>query len=214
MLPSSGGISRIAASVGRGFRLSYTRFRDAPIPAISGSLEASAMNSLPLRSWKAWVLLGAGLSFFSTVGLSAWAIGQGRTPAPCARPDTKRALCASRQDAAPVMVPLKKSPWQMWRGVPPARPLGPTAPLASSSLSVGMTDTQVLNLASWGRPARIAREKNGATWNERWIYVDRATGAERRALRFENARLVTLDDVTPTADAAPTAEMHAEVLIR
>jgi hypothetical protein len=104
------------------------------------------------------------------------------------------------------MVPLKKSHWQMWRGVSPVRPAGPAAPLASSNLSLGMSDTQVLNLASWGRPARIAREKNGATWNERWIYVDRATGAERRALRFENAQLVALDDAAPT-------EMRAEALI-
>ncbi len=166
------------------------------------------MNSLPLRSWKAWILLGAGLSFFSTVGLSAWAIGQGRSPAPCFASDTKRASCVARQNSAPAMVPLKKSHWQMWRGVSPVQPAGLAAPLASSNLSLGMTDTQVLNLASWGRPARIAREKNGATWNERWIYVDRATGTERRALRFENALLVALDDV------APTAEMHADALIR
>ena len=98
----------------------------------------------------------------------------------------------------------------MWRGVSPARPLGPATPLASPNLALGMTDTQVLNLASWGRPARIAREKNGATstWSEHWIYADRATGAERRGLRFENARLVALED------AAPAAEMHAEYLIR
>ena len=155
------------------------------------------MNSLPLRSWKAWVLLGAGLSFFSTVGLSAWAIGQGRVPAPCAATDTKRASCASRQDTAPTTVPLKKSHWQTWRGVSPARPTGPATPLASSYLTIGMTDTQVLNLATVGRPARIAREKSGALWNERWIYIDRATGAERRALRFENARLVAFEDAGP-----------------
>jgi len=108
------------------------------------------------------------------------------------------------------MVPLKKSQWQMWHGVSPARPTGPVSPLASPYLALGMTDTQVLNLASWGRPARITREKNSATstWSERWIYVDRATGTERRALRFENARLIALDD------AAPTAELHAEFLIR
>lgn len=168
-----------------------------------------AMNSIPLRSWKAWVLLGAGLSFFSTVGLSAWAIGQGRSPAPCSASQTKRALCASRPDTASAMVTLKKSHWQMWRGVsPPGRPLGPATLLASPYLSIGMTDTQVLNFAGLGRPASIAREKNGALWSERWIYIDRATGAERRALRFENARLVAFDD------AAPTAEPRDEVLIR
>ena len=116
--------------------------------------------------------------------------------------------CAARQNAPPAMVPLKKSHWQMWRGVSPVRPASPATPLVSTYLSLGMTDTQVLNLASWGRPARIVREKSGATWNERWIYVDRATGIERRALRFENALLVALDD------AAPTAEMRAEALIR
>jgi hypothetical protein len=62
---------------------------------------------------------------------------------------------------------------------------------------IGMTDTQVLNLPSWGRPAQIIRSKAGHLWREQWIYQDRSTGDERRFLYFENARLVDHEDAPP-----------------
>jgi hypothetical protein len=64
------------------------------------------------------------------------------------------------------------------------------SPLYAPRLFIGMTDTQVLNLPSWGRPARIVRSKEGRMWREQWIYKDRSTGEERGFLYFENARLV------------------------
>ena len=68
------------------------------------------------------------------------------------------------------------------------------SPLYAPRLFVGMTDTQVLNLPSWGRPARIVRSKAGHLWREQWIYKDRSTGDERSFLYFENARLVDQED--------------------
>jgi hypothetical protein len=71
------------------------------------------------------------------------------------------------------------------------------APFFATRLLVGMTDTQVLNLPSWGRPAQIIRSKAGHVWREQWIYKDRSTGDERRFLYFENARLVDHEDAPP-----------------
>ncbi len=67
-------------------------------------------------------------------------------------------------------------------------------PLSATRLFIGMTDKQVLNLPSWGRPARIVRSKAGHVWREQWIYKDRSTGDERGFLYFENARLVDQED--------------------
>src|ERR1700730_15050536 len=70
-------------------------------------------------------------------------------------------------------------------------------PFLATQLSIGMTDTQVLNLPRWGRPAQIIRSKGGHVWREQWIYKDRSTGDERRFLYFENARLVDQEDAPP-----------------
>lgn len=70
-------------------------------------------------------------------------------------------------------------------------------PLSSKVLFVGMTDTQVLNLPSCGRPARITRSRETNTWREQWTYQDRNSGKERRILYFENGRLVTQEYIAP-----------------
>jgi hypothetical protein len=70
-------------------------------------------------------------------------------------------------------------------------------PFFATRLFIGMTDTQVLNLPSWGRPAQIIRSKAGHLWREQWIYMDRSTGDERRFLYFEKARLVDHEDAPP-----------------
>ena len=70
-------------------------------------------------------------------------------------------------------------------------------PFFATRLFIGMTDTQVLNLPRWGRPAQIIRSKAGHVWREQWIYKDRSTGDDRRFLYFENARLVDQEDAPP-----------------
>ncbi len=81
---------------------------------------------------------------------------------------------------------------------PPVDSTLAASPLYAPRLFIGMTDTQVLNLPSWGRPARIVRSKAGRLWREQWIYKDRSTGDERSFLYFENARLVDQEDAPPT----------------
>lgn len=80
-------------------------------------------------------------------------------------------------------------------------------PFSATRLSIGMTDTQVLNLPSWGRPARIVRSKAGHLWREQWIYKDRSTGDERSFLYFENARLVDQED----APTQPFVQARAKI---
>jgi len=66
-------------------------------------------------------------------------------------------------------------------------------------LPPGVLDDQVLNLPSWGRPARIIRSKLNRVWREQWIYSDKMTGSERCSLFFENGRLVAQEDATGDA---------------
>ena len=70
-------------------------------------------------------------------------------------------------------------------------------PFAATTLFIGMTDTQVLNLPGWGRPAQILRSKASRGWREQWIYKDAAE--EWRFLYFENGRLVTREEATAPA---------------
>ena len=69
----------------------------------------------------------------------------------------------------------------------------PGLPLSATRLTVGMTDTQVLNLTSWGRPVQIVRSKAARTFKEEWVY-NRA-GDESR-LYFENGRLASREDMS------------------
>ena len=77
-------------------------------------------------------------------------------------------------------------------------------PFAATTLFIGMTDTQVLNLPSWGRPMRISRSRGSEGWREQWVY--RNSSDEMSLLYFQNGRLVESEDApAPTLQArAPT----------
>jgi hypothetical protein len=65
------------------------------------------------------------------------------------------------------------------------------------TLTLGMSDDEVLNLAGWGVPKHIARTKAARGWREEWTY---ATSAGERRLYFVNATLV---DAIVDGDASP-----------
>jgi len=75
-------------------------------------------------------------------------------------------------------------------------------PFAATTLFIGMTDTQVLNLPSWGRPAQILRSKARQGWREEWVYKNRTD--EWHFLHFENGRLAAREDMP-----APMMEARA-----
>jgi hypothetical protein len=68
-------------------------------------------------------------------------------------------------------------------------------PFAATTIFIGMTDTQVLNLPSWGRPAQIRRSKTRQGWREEWVY--KRPGDEWHHLYFENGRLAAQEEVSP-----------------
>jgi hypothetical protein len=76
-------------------------------------------------------------------------------------------------------------------------------PLSGTRLTLGMTDTQVLNLPSWGRPAQIFRTRAKSGWREEWLYK-RASDTPC-VLYFENGRLAAQEDAPPP----PTMEARA-----
>lgn len=61
-------------------------------------------------------------------------------------------------------------------------------PWKHTTLTLGMSDDEVLNMPGWGRPARITRVRMPREWREEWIYAQAPEG-ERR-LHFANAKLV------------------------
>jgi hypothetical protein len=65
-----------------------------------------------------------------------------------------------------------------------------------TTIELGMSDDEVLNLPGWGRPAEIVRARLARGWQEVWRYGDRLSGT--RELRFFNARLSEIAD-TPAA---------------
>ena len=57
----------------------------------------------------------------------------------------------------------------------------------SPGLTLGMFDTEVLNMRGWGRPAKITRSRAKSAWREEWTYFSPQDG--QRQLQFANGRL-------------------------
>jgi hypothetical protein len=68
-----------------------------------------------------------------------------------------------------------------------------------TSIAIGMSDDEVLNLPAWGRPSTITRSKANRVWYEEWIYRWRMGGASR--LSFANGRLVGMGTAAEPAPA-------------
>jgi hypothetical protein len=58
-------------------------------------------------------------------------------------------------------------------------------------IAIGMSDDEVLNLSSWGRPNAISRSKSNRVWREEWLYRWRSGGESR--LSFANGRLTAVE---------------------
>jgi hypothetical protein len=60
-----------------------------------------------------------------------------------------------------------------------------------TSIAIGMSDDEVLNLPAWGKPSAITRSKANRVWYEEWIYRWRMGGTSR--LSFANGRLTGVE---------------------
>ena len=83
----------------------------------------------------------------------------------------------------------------------PRRP----GPWKHRTLTLGMSDDEVLNLPGWGRPSRITRVRLPREWREEWIY-DGGLLAEQR-LYFANAKLVDIVVMPSEARVVGTAAL-------
>ena len=105
---------------------------------------------------------------------------------PCAGAEAPLPVDLTRAAYAPVAPESPAAPDCESAGGPPARP-----PWRHGAMCIGMTDDEVLNLAGWGRPARIARKRTRHGWEEEWTYDARS--AHLATLRFVNARLAAVE---------------------
>jgi hypothetical protein len=73
-----------------------------------------------------------------------------------------------------------------------------------TSIAIGMSDDEVLNLPAWGRPSAITRSKSNGIWCEEWTYRWRLGGTGR--LSFANGRLTSVE-TAPAATEPETQEV-------
>ena len=110
--------------------------------------------------------------------------------APCAGAEAPLSIAVAATENTPAAADVPGAPDCASAGGPPARP-----PWRHGAICIGMSDDEVLNLAGWGRPTRIARKRTSSGWQEEWTYETRAANAA--TLRFLNARLATLETQSP-----------------
>jgi hypothetical protein len=63
-----------------------------------------------------------------------------------------------------------------------------------TSIALGMTDDQVLNIPAWGRPTSIERTGRHRGWHEEWTY---ARPGSLRTLSFVDGRLANIEIEPP-----------------
>jgi hypothetical protein len=115
--------------------------------------------------------------------------------APCANGQAEtRMTIAPSQPRADIQAAALPSP-------PPSPPAPQSLrPWRRTTLTLGMSDDEVLNLPGWGRPSRISRVRMSRVWREEWTYGQSAAG--ERHLHFANARLVDIVDKPPPDQVA------------
>jgi hypothetical protein len=113
--------------------------------------------------------------------------------APCGSGQVQVRLAIAQATRA-VFEPLSALPRVAPSGTSSAQMRGNAWPWRRT-LTLGMSDDEVLNLAGWGIPSRIVRTRAAREWREEWIYSQSAAGEHR--LQFVNATLVDISDKPP-----------------
>ena len=109
-------------------------------------------------------------------------------------------LGSARAESARRAEPLSATPARREPGTNSKRVFSRT------SIAIGMSDDEVLNLPAWGRPSTITRSKVDRVWYEEWIYRGRMGGASR--LSFANGRLVGMGTAAEV-EPAETQDSYA-----
>ncbi len=85
-----------------------------------------------------------------------------------------------RADSRPAATPPRRAPETRGGRV-----------FSRTSIALGMSDDEVLNLPTWGRPSAITRNRSNRIWHEEWLYRWRIGGTSR--LLFANGRLTAVE---------------------
>jgi hypothetical protein len=72
-----------------------------------------------------------------------------------------------------------------------------------TSITLGMTDDQVLNIPRWGPPSHIERTGRHRGWRETWTY---SRASESRTLTFVEGRLANISVDTPVTRLASASQ--------
>jgi hypothetical protein len=118
---------------------------------------------------------------------------------PCA-PGQSQTLLVSAKPAPPPAAQAVPAPPSSPRAPSPASvraPYGREVVFRRTTIALGMSDDEVLNLPGWGVPNRIERSREPRLYRESWSY--RLANGDTRWLRFTNARLTGID-VEPALD--------------
>jgi hypothetical protein len=109
-----------------------------------------------------------------------------------------------RAEPAPRAEASTATPARRDRG---ANPVSSKRVFWRTSIAIGMSDDEVLNLPAWGRPSAITRSKANRVWYEEWVYRWRMGGSSR--LQFANGKLTGVE----TAAAGEPAETKVSYLL-
>jgi len=110
--------------------------------------------------------------------------------------------CARGQEEVAIRIAVASPPASersLAVAVPPAQ-TRKRGPWTRTTVEIGISDDEVLNMPGWGRPMQISRARVGRHWEEVWRYGNSYSGG--RELRFVNARLA---DIVETAPALASA---------
>jgi hypothetical protein len=117
---------------------------------------------------------------------------------PCANGATETRMSIARGPPPQSETQTFASPAPLTR-----EPLPRAGPWNHTTLTLGMSDDEVLNLPGWGRPSSISRVRMPHEWREEWVYGP-ATAGERH-LHFANAKLVDITFTPPVDQFAQLA---------
>jgi len=106
--------------------------------------------------------------------------------------------CAHGQAETPIAI--ANAGVQTTPGQPTAVPVATTqgrkrGPWKHTTVEIGISDDEVLNMPGWGRPTQILRSRARQGWEEVWRYGNGYRS--QRELRFVNARLADIVETPP-----------------
>ena len=77
-----------------------------------------------------------------------------------------------------------------------------------TTLCIGITDDEVLNLPGWGRPAKILRTRAQRLWREQWTYDADTYGS--RQLHFVNGKLASIETGAAATNVGSIASLAGQ----